>query len=49
MPGSPFANAACLTVMEERESLRAWATDEYLRRHPSRASQLANLAAVLAA
>jgi hypothetical protein len=49
MPGSPFANAACLTVMEERESLRAGATDEYLRRHPSRASQLANLAAVLAA
>ncbi|MFG2043811.1 hypothetical protein [Dactylosporangium sp. NPDC048998] len=47
--GALRENAACLAVIEERESLRAWATAEYLRRHPSRALQLADLAAVLAA
>jgi hypothetical protein len=47
--GALRENAACLSIIEERESLRAWVTAEYLRRHPSRAPQLADLTAILTA
>jgi hypothetical protein len=47
--GALRENAACLSIIEERRSLRAWVTAEYVRRHPSRAPHLADLTAVLIA